>query len=119
MDSEVTKYCTKCKQTKLLSEFLNNRTRKDLHSFYCGDCERAITRSYYHARQERLRKAKYAEKNKARAAVKRAVARGAIVKEPCYMCGDVKVYAHHLIYDFPLKVIWLCSLHHAQVHHIY
>jgi len=35
----------------------------------------------------------------------------------CRRCGTFKnIQAHHPNYDKPLKVIWLCSKHHIQLH---
>ncbi len=32
-------------------------------------------------------------------------------------CGHEEVEAHHVDYDRPLLVVWLCALHHNQIHH--
>lgn len=42
-----------------------------------------------------------------------AVRNGTLKPEPCW-CGKDKTQAHHKDYKFPLKVIWLCSEHHAE-----
>lgn len=52
--------------------------------------------------------------NSARKAVQRAVARGALQKEPCANCGALKVQAHHRDYARPLDVIWLCVPCHRK-----
>lgn len=38
-------------------------------------------------------------------------------KQPCEICGEKNVHAHHDNYNKPLEVRWLCSFHHKQ-HHI-
>ncbi len=53
-----------------------------------------------------------------------AIRRGKISPKPCEICGaDNKcddgrryVQAHHDDYNFPLKVRWLCCLHHLEWH---
>lgn len=46
-----------------------------------------------------------------------AVRKGIIEKEPCLVCGDTKkVHAHHDDYNKPLEVLWLCPIHHRQLH---
>lgn len=62
------------------------------------------------------RKEKYPEKVKAKAAVKRAVRKGILVRQPCWVCGDSKVHGHHPDYSAPLDVVWLCRAHHQQLH---
>jgi hypothetical protein len=39
-----------------------------------------------------------------------------VFKEPCFVCGDGKVEAHHPIYSMPLDVVWLCNRHHRETH---
>jgi len=41
---------------------------------------------------------------------------GGLVKEPCEVCGELKVDAHHDDYEKPLEVRWLCRKHHAEHH---
>jgi len=45
-----------------------------------------------------------------------AIKNKSIYKEPCAICGSLKVEAHHFDYLKPLDVIWLCSKHHKKVH---
>lgn len=61
-------------------------------------------------------KAKYPEKHKANAAVKRAVRSGSLTRLPCEVCGDKNTHGHHEDYSKPLEVRWLCPLHHRMVH---
>lgn len=49
--------------------------------------------------------------------VYQAVKAGKLVKQPCAVCGDDRVHAHHhrgyegeALYD----VVWLCALHHKE-----
>lgn len=47
--------------------------------------------------------------------------RGALPPKPCAVCGRENTLAapnqaHHVDYTQPLRVIWLCHLHHRAVH---
>jgi hypothetical protein len=46
----------------------------------------------------------------------KAVKRGEIIRKPCVVCGEKKTHGHHPDYHKPLEVIWLCPLHHKQLH---
>lgn len=45
-----------------------------------------------------------------------AIAKGKLIKQPCEVCGELKVDAHHDDYTKPLDVRWLCKTHHAEHH---
>jgi hypothetical protein len=50
----------------------------------------------------------------ARQMVRCALVCGVLKKQPCEVCGEVKVEAHHEDYSKPLEVNWLCNPHHRQ-----
>lgn len=52
----------------------------------------------------------------ARKAVRNAIRRGDIKRQPCEVCGAIRVQAHHDDYSRPLDVRWLCPVHHAEHH---
>jgi hypothetical protein len=70
------------------------------------------------AEQTRRMRAKYPEKWAARWAVAKAIRRGDLVRQPCEVCGNPDAQAHHEDYSQPLRVRWLCRLHHAQADRI-
>lgn len=37
-------------------------------------------------------------------------------KEPCVVCGSMRVIRHHPNYDKPRQIVFLCHHHHALVH---
>ena len=39
-----------------------------------------------------------------------------LTREPCEVCGDIKVHGHHDDYNEPMNVRWLCCIHHKQWH---
>jgi hypothetical protein len=68
--------------------------------------------------KERVRKYRKAnpDKDRAHAAVKRAVHKGTLIKQPCEKCGGIDADAHHDDYTKPLEVQWLCRKHHSEWH---
>lgn len=60
-------------------------------------------------------RARNPDKLRAENAVKAAIRRGDLVRQPCEACGE-KAQAHHEDYSRPLDVRWLCPLHHARQH---
>jgi len=56
------------------------------------------------------------QKIRARQKAREAVKKGKIIKKPCVVCGETKVEAHHLDYDRPLQVLWMCEKHHDELH---
>lgn len=56
------------------------------------------------------------KKTKAHVLVRKAIRRGVLIKQPCVVCGEIKVQAHHPDYNKPLAIVWLCFLHHRKLH---
>lgn len=56
------------------------------------------------------------EKYKAQQMLRYAVKKKMIEKLPCLICGNKRSGGHHFDYTKPLEVIWLCALHHKEVH---
>jgi DNA repair exonuclease SbcCD ATPase subunit len=59
---------------------------------------------------------KYPRKQKARRLMHKALRQGVLKREPCVVCGKKNSQGHHVNYNKPLLVKWLCPLHHAQEH---
>jgi ribosomal protein S27AE len=60
--------------------------------------------------------AKAPEKVAARQEVLKALRKGSLVRQPCSICGEAVVQAHHDDYSKPLDVIWLCRTCHDDAH---
>jgi hypothetical protein len=74
----------------------------------CKAAWAAYMRSY---RDDPVRRAR----NKARTALGYAVRAGKVLRGPCEECGARPTQAHHDDYSDPLKVRWLCRLHHQAI----
>jgi len=131
------KMCNHCKIRKPENEFYKmHRCLNDL-SFICKKCDRKRTEEYRsnnrHIIRERFKKWRnknkdkinayqklYQLKNKerinVRATVYRAIKLKKIIRKNCSVCNEKKSEAHHEDYSKPLDIIWLCRLHHAQIH---
>ena len=70
---------------------------------------------YSHTRRWRRR---HPEQARAGYVVSKAIKRGALVPEPCEMCGKGGTQAHHDDYSKPLDVTWLCRHCHWETHRI-
>lgn len=62
-------------------------------------------------------RARTSEKTRARAAVRRKIARGTMIRGACEICGNPKTDAHHDDYAKRFDVKWLCRKHHYDIHH--
>lgn len=133
------KKCFKCGDCKPLSEFYKHKKMADGHLNKCKTCARRDSTEHRDKNLDKVRaydrdRAKnphriacnientrrYRINNRKRysanAAVAKAVKSGAIQKLPCWVCGSDKVEGHHPDYDSPLDVVWLCAVHHREIH---
>ena len=121
------KICTKCGQTKLLTEFYRHRDTKDGRNSYCKICQNFIVKTYMqtpvgrearkrsnkkynqtptgnavHRKLSRAHRRKYPQRIRARSAVGSAIRSGYIPlahKLTCTDCGNpAQEYDHHLGY---------------------
>lgn len=131
--------CKKCGEEKSLSEYYKHPKGKDGHDTKCKECARKLVtaareknieaaRAYDRARSKlphrqemnRQNTKRYRQKNEKRyrcnAAVNNALRDGRLKKLPCWVCGSEHVEGHHPDYDAPLSVVWLCAVHHKEIH---
>ena len=66
--------------------------------------------------KERAWQLRNPEKRLAHEQVKYAKRTGELVPDPCEVCGETKVHAHHDDYSRVLDVRWLCRAHHRELH---
>ncbi len=76
-----------------------------------GDCKTPAWRKAHKAWEERNKHKKYAH-----GCVAKALKSGKLTRQPCEICNEPRVQAHHDDYSKPLDVKWLCIKHHAERH---
>lgn len=135
-DKTKKRFCPKCeKKFPYTLEFWGKNGKKT--QTYCRKCKKQDDRIYsrkYRAehpewkKKDNKRNAKliqllvtrYIKENperlRATSAVTRAIKSGKIIRKPCVVCGETKTHGHHKDYEKPLKVMWLCALHHRAIH---
>ena len=52
----------------------------------------------------------------ARTLVNVQIRKGNLKRQRCKVCKFKDTHAHHEDYSDPLKIMWLCSIHHAKRH---
>lgn len=122
-----TDYCSKCKITGVpLIKYTKN---KHTQYHYCRSCTTTRLKKYRQTATGKtaVRKAsdrtnsKYPEKQHARQKVGYALKKGWILKSgECESCGSKdRIEGHHMDYNYPLKVSWLCKVCHAKWHRVH
>lgn len=132
------KECWKCKLSKNISDFYKDKSKYDGICGQCKSCDkesryknRAFNRAHYreverkYLRTEKGKsvakasREKFVKKHplalKAHREVHNALKTGLLTYCDCVFCGQ-KAQAHHPDYTKPLDVIWLCTIHHKQIH---
>ncbi len=69
-----------------------------------------------HQRSTKSYRGNNPEKYAATNAVNNALRDGLLIKECCEACGVAEVEGHHDDYNEPLKIRWLCKIHHDLEH---
>ena len=102
--------CRRCKSVRNRKWREDNPERVRHHN--------RIKRSYRESQRawHKKNKARVSVMTRASSAANRALRRGKIKRQPCTVCGEEAQHMHHFDYAKPLEVIWLCVLHHRQVH---
>lgn len=128
------KICKECGLEKELVEF----EKGDLwYRNECKDCRRKFFRKNYQKTKEKynLHRKKYLkthpemkskmkrkwrnenpEKERAYNILLYAIKTSKIIRKSCSICGDKNSHGHHEDYSKPLDVIWLCLIHHRELH---
>ena len=75
--------------------------------------QRITAAQYYPFTSKRQHDAAKREADRQTAAARNA---GVLTPKPCEVCGRRRVQAHHEDHAQPLKVRWLCRVHHARRH---
>lgn len=118
-------YCSKCKRRGIpLVKYAKTKTTQ---YYYCRSCTNDRLKEYYtsggnsniYENQKRMN-AKYPEKLKARQVVSYATKTKKLTKSSvCEVCGLAgRIEGHHMDYNKPLEVVWLCTACHSDYHNI-
>ena len=138
-----TKRCSKCKQIKLISEFNQNKSRKDGLQHSCKFCQATYAqtdrgriviqnaqKSYRQTQKGKISaregmkryKFRHPDRRKAKAAVNSAVANGKLPHISTLLChccfGQAQQYHHHRGYEpkHRLDVVSICTKCHKKIH---
>ena len=110
-------HCQTCKTTKNL---LVNRRSETSTYYICRECNRVRSKKYRSTLggKKAIKNAtdKYEQSNPERVQAWAVIARSRMKKQPCFVCGEKKVHAHHPDPSRVLEVIFLCPFHHKQEH---
>jgi hypothetical protein len=85
--------------------------RRKFRRYVSDDKNRLKVNKYVRAYRKRFN-----GKARAHDRTKIAIEKGILIKEPCEICGESRVDAHHEDYSRPLEVRWLCKIHHGERH---
>lgn len=111
--------CEKCRRSEYARAWWNSLTPEQRRE-KTSRRDPARVREQDRKKQARRRKLGTPEQKKkiaARQAVWKAIARGDLVPQVCERDDcDVRGHAHHVDYDRPLDVRWLCRKHHDEEH---
>lgn len=125
------KPCLHCKVEKPKEDYYINKTF-GTYFHVCKECyikqARAYQQKYFKTKNGKAAWLRATNKSMtnhperwlARQKLRSAVATGEIKKEPCKVCGSSETQAHHYkgyLADNWKAVLWLCRLHHSEVHH--
>lgn len=99
-------YCVECRKTHELVYMRNYLKNYD----YNRSDDRSQYFREYDKNRDKLKK-------HARKKLNYAVKSGKIERQCCFKCGNPNTHAHHKDYTNPLDVVWLCAIHHAEIHY--
>jgi hypothetical protein len=110
---------TKCKKCIKAYQKRRRSTPGIRERILAHDNKRSKTaeRKQYALDAQRRRRARNPEKYLGRQRVKRAIESGKLIPQPCEVCGDLNVQAHHDDYSKSFEVRWFCFQHHREHAH--
>ena len=93
-----------------------NNTENLLSNGWCKSCHAEYYRERRKYKDDSPLSPEQKIKHNVRALTREYIKHGKLVRQPCEICGDIKVDAHHDDYMKPLDVRWLCKKHHIEHH---
>jgi hypothetical protein len=130
-----TKICSRCNEPKPTRSFYKRGGKPRSECKTCSNKDKSSwvnrnrakvqeqNRDWYKNNKEKKDKwykenrEAHPEKVEAHNLVAVAIQKRWLVPQPCEMCEETEVVAHHEDYDKPLEVNWYCRSCHAKVHH--
>ena len=135
------KICKKCKKLKKISEFYIHKKMADGYLNFCKECVRGRVHDHYYLNvmESRKQEKKRYERRKNQKSYKDMSRKGKKMykkrhhitglkklyknrPEICELCHRNKddivgqLHAHHINYNKPDEIIWLCSVCHIYIH---
>lgn len=120
------KKCRKCGRIKPVFQFYSHSMMTDGRLNFCKSCVRSRVMEHRELNVERIREydrnrgyrlgRQSAKSRRASSKVANAVRTGRLNRLPCIICGNPKSESHHTDYRRPLKVVFLCPIHHHRLH---
>ena|ERR1051326_8611962 len=119
------KKCAKCHSIENLHR--NSFSKNPETGYYCRNCTTIRLRQYRQTEAGKKSTSKAAakaywknpQKGRARSLLNYYVKKGQVTKSShCHSCKQTKpVEGHHIDYNKPLEVTWLCRGCHSDLHH--
>jgi len=114
--------CSHCKHFFNQTEGnIQKDTKKNLSYFKCRACVREHMRKYRLTDSSKQKWKEYKEKNRIKWRARKLVwyhLKSGNLKKPtvCTSCNknETRIEAHHIDYNKPLEVVWLCTLCHRK-----
>lgn len=111
--------CKKCYRNKVYKYRVENKERIiESLRISSRDSIRKIRRNNPKAFTKKISdwRIKNPKKHRAHRMVEWAIRKGELKRKSCEICGKSNAQGHHPNYDRPLEVIWLCPIHHKEIH---
>ena len=118
------KTCSGCRESKDVELFSKNSSARDGRCYYCRSCARKAEKKHRDKVTSKLiesqKRLKKPHKIRATRLVQQLLISGKIKKSSCFFCGkNETIEGHHIFYDEPKKVLWLCRAHHHKFHRLW
>lgn len=100
----------------LCSRINCNNTDNLLSSGWCKSCHAEYYRERRKYKDDSPHSLEQKIKHNVRALTRGYIKAGKLIKQPCEVCGEIQVDAHHDDYNKPMDIRWLCKFHHNEHH---
>ena len=94
---------------------LYRKSNRDKIRKYNREYNRIYRKKHGYSNEKKWKK-NNPEKHRANRLAQYAIKLGYIKRKECEMCGSKESIAHHPDYTKPLDVIFLCKIHHYEIH---